>query len=43
MMTVNRNGYIYQILMNISVMKQLEPEELLRCYAHCHTKLSSRH
>lgn len=38
----NRNGYIYQILMNISVTKQLESEELFKIRnAHCHTKLSS--
>lgn len=30
MMTINRNGCIYQILMNISITKQLESEELLR-------------
>lgn len=28
----NRNGYVYQILMNISVTKQLESEELLRIF-----------
>lgn len=29
-MTINRNGYIYQIPLNISVTKQSESKELLR-------------